>query len=53
MLARGTGEMINVASISGLIAGKAMRGRTYETSKAALAMFTKAVAADWACAVLQ
>lgn len=48
MLARGHGRVINVASISGLVAGKAMRGRTYETSKAALAMFTKAVAADWA-----
>ena len=48
MLARGRGRVINVASISGLVAGKSMRGRTYETSKAALAMFTKAVAADWA-----
>jgi NAD(P)-dependent dehydrogenase (short-subunit alcohol dehydrogenase family) len=48
MLARGRGRIINLASISGLIAMKAMRGRSYETSKAALAMFTKAVAADWA-----
>lgn len=48
MLPRGRGRVINVASISGLIAGKQMRGRSYETCKAALAMFTKAVAADWA-----
>jgi NAD(P)-dependent dehydrogenase (short-subunit alcohol dehydrogenase family) len=48
MLPRGHGRVINVASISGLVAGRAMRGRSYETCKAALAMFTKAVAADWA-----
>ena len=48
MLPRGKGRVINIASISGMWAGKAMRGRTYETTKAALAMFTKAVAADWA-----
>lgn len=48
MLARKQGRIINVASISGFVAGKPMRGRSYETSKAALAMFTKAVAADWA-----
>lgn len=48
MLKRGKGRVINVSSISGQWAGKAMRGRAYETSKAALSMFTKAVAADWA-----
>jgi NAD(P)-dependent dehydrogenase (short-subunit alcohol dehydrogenase family) len=48
MLQRRWGRVINVASISGFVAGKPMRGRSYETSKAALAMFTKAVAADWA-----
>lgn len=48
MLPRRRGRVINVASISGFVAGKPMRGRSYETSKAALAMFTKAVAADWA-----
>lgn len=48
MLPRRRGRVINVASISGLVAGKQMRGRSYETSKAALSMFTKAVAADWA-----
>lgn len=48
MLARGRGRVINVGSISGFVAGRSMRGRSYETSKAALAMLTKAVAADWA-----
>lgn len=48
MLKRGSGRIINVSSISAQWAGKAMRGRAYETSKAALSMFTKAVAADWA-----
>lgn len=48
MLERRWGRVINVASISGFVAGKPMRGRSYETSKAALAMFTKSVAADWA-----
>ena len=48
MLPRRKGRVINVASISGFVAGKPMRGRSYETSKAALAMFTKSVAADWA-----
>lgn len=48
MLPRGRGRVINIASISGLVAGSHMRGRSYETCKAALAMFTKSVAADWA-----
>ena len=48
MLPRGWGRIINIASINALWPGKAMRGRSYETSKAAVAMFTKAVAADWA-----
>ena len=48
MVKRGRGRVINIASISGFVAGKPMRGRSYETSKAALAMLTKAVAADWA-----
>ncbi|MBX7207112.1 MAG: SDR family oxidoreductase [Verrucomicrobiaceae bacterium] len=48
MLKRGSGRIINVSSISAQWAGRAMRGRAYETSKAALSMFTKSVAADWA-----
>lgn len=48
MVARGRGRVINVTSISAFVAGRQMRGRSYETAKAALTMFTKAVAADWA-----
>jgi gluconate 5-dehydrogenase len=48
MIPRRHGRIINVASINALWPGKAMRGRSYETAKAALTMFTKAVAADWA-----
>lgn len=48
MLPRRRGRVINVSSISATLPGRAMRGRSYETSKAALSMFTKAVAADWA-----
>ena len=48
MLPRRWGRVINIASINAFWPGKIMRGRSYETAKAALAMFTKAVAADWA-----
>lgn len=48
MISRRRGRIINVVSINALWPGKAMRGRSYETAKGALAMFTKAVAADWA-----
>ena len=48
MIPRRWGRIINIASINALWPGKAMRGRSYETAKAAVAMFTKAVAADWA-----
>lgn len=48
MLPRKHGRVINISSISASLAGKQMRGRSYETCKAALSMFTKAVAGDWA-----
>jgi gluconate 5-dehydrogenase len=48
MLPRRSGRVINVASMCGYIAGKGIRGRHYETAKAALVGFTRAVAADWA-----
>ncbi|HLJ93012.1 MAG TPA: SDR family oxidoreductase [Gemmataceae bacterium] len=48
MLERRSGRIINVASICGQIATKGIHGRHYETAKAALIGFTKAVAADWA-----
>ena len=48
MLARGQGRIINIASISGMIANRGIGGRHYETAKAALIHFTRATAADWA-----
>jgi gluconate 5-dehydrogenase len=49
MVARGEGgRVINVASISGMIANRGIGGRSYETSKAAVIQFTRATAADWA-----
>ena len=49
MLARGQGgRIINIASISALIANRGIGGRDYETSKAAVLHFTRCAAADWA-----
>ncbi|HUR53574.1 MAG TPA: glucose 1-dehydrogenase [Gemmataceae bacterium] len=48
MLERGRGSVINVTSIAGPIAMKGIRGRHYETAKAALTALTKSLAADWA-----
>lgn len=42
------GRVINIASMSGLIANRGIGGRHYETAKAAVIHFTRAVAADWA-----
>jgi gluconate 5-dehydrogenase len=48
MLARRRGAVVNVTSIAGPIAIKGIRGRHYETAKAALAALTRSLAADWA-----
>src|SRR5262245_13544604 len=48
MLDRRRGSVINVTSIVGPIVIKGIRGRHYETAKAALTGLTKALAADWA-----
>jgi NAD(P)-dependent dehydrogenase (short-subunit alcohol dehydrogenase family) len=49
MLARGKGgRIINIASISALIANRGIGGRGYETGKAAVLHFTRCAAADWA-----
>jgi gluconate 5-dehydrogenase len=48
MLPRKWGRVINIASICGQIATRGIFGRHYETAKAAVVGFTKAVAADWA-----
>jgi gluconate 5-dehydrogenase len=42
------GRIINIASISGLIANRGIGGRDYETSKAAVIHFTRCAAVDWA-----
>lgn len=49
MLKNGNGgRVINIASISGMVANRDIGGRSYETSKAAVIQFTRAVASDWA-----
>lgn len=49
MLERGEGgRIINIASISALIANRGIAGRHYETAKAAVLHFTRCAAADWA-----
>ena len=48
MLPRRWGRVINIASICGQIATRNIHGRHYETAKAAVVGFTKALAADWA-----
>ncbi len=49
MVARGQGgRVINIASISGMVANRGIGGRSYETSKAAVIQFTRTVAVDWA-----
>jgi len=53
MLARGPGRpgggrIINIASISGVVANRGVGGRHYETAKAAVLHFTRVTAADWA-----
>ena len=45
---KGGGRVINIASISGMVANRGIGGRSYETSKAAVIQFTRAVATDWA-----
>ncbi|HAY78748.1 MAG TPA: short-chain dehydrogenase [Planctomycetaceae bacterium] len=45
---QGPGRVINIASINGLVVGRNIAGRSYETAKAALIQFTRATAADWA-----
>lgn len=49
MIQQGTGgRIINVSSINAFVAGRNITGRHYETAKAALVQFTRAVAVDWA-----
>jgi NAD(P)-dependent dehydrogenase (short-subunit alcohol dehydrogenase family) len=48
MLDRRWGRVINIASISGMVANRGIGGRSYETAKAAVIQFTRATAVDWA-----
>lgn len=48
MLERRFGRVINIASISGMVANRGIGGRSYETAKAAVIQFTRATAVDWA-----
>jgi gluconate 5-dehydrogenase len=48
MMPRNWGRIINIASICGQIATRGIFGRHYETAKAAVVGFTRAVAVDWA-----
>jgi gluconate 5-dehydrogenase len=49
MVERGQGgRVINIASINSFVAGRNIAGRHYETAKAAVLQFTRAIAADWA-----
>ncbi len=48
MVKRRSGKIINNASISGMVVARGIQGRTYEVAKAALIMFTRTLAVDWA-----
>ena len=48
MVAKGKGSIVNIASMSGLVANRGIGGRSYETTKAAMIHFTRCAGADWA-----
>lgn len=47
MIEKGSGSMINVSSVLGLIANKTQDQSSYETSKAGVTMLTKSLAREW------
>ncbi|CAM01224.1 SDR family NAD(P)-dependent oxidoreductase [Saccharopolyspora erythraea] len=48
MLAQGSGSIINIASMSGLISNHPQPQASYNTSKAGVIMLTKSLAGEWA-----
>lgn len=48
MLARGSGSIVNIASMSGLVVNNPQPQAHYNASKAAVIMLTKSLAAEWA-----
>ena len=48
MLAAGHGSIVNIASMSGLIANRPQPQAAYNASKAAVIMLTRSLAAEWA-----
>jgi NAD(P)-dependent dehydrogenase (short-subunit alcohol dehydrogenase family) len=48
MIKRHKGNIVNIASMSGLIVNKGVHGGSYEVSKAAVIMLTKTLATEWA-----
>lgn len=48
MLARGAGNIVNIASMSGIIVNKPQPQAAYNVSKAGVIMLTKSLAAEWA-----
>ena len=48
MLSRGSGSIVNIASMSGIIANHPQPQAAYNTSKAGVIMLTKSLAGEWA-----
>lgn len=48
MLGRGSGAIVNIASMSGVVANKPQPQTHYNVSKAGVIMLTKSLAAEWA-----
>jgi NAD(P)-dependent dehydrogenase (short-subunit alcohol dehydrogenase family) len=48
MLSRGTGNIVNIASMSGLVVNNPQPQAHYNASKAGVIMLTKSLAAEWA-----
>ena len=48
MLEAGSGSIVNIASMSGLVVNRPQPQAAYNVSKAAVIMLTKSLAAEWA-----